>query len=65
MTLAHSWRVDAATAYFETLKAHGMSLEILEGRILIPEGETDSELELVRLLKPELLVILDHEVRVR
>jgi hypothetical protein len=58
MTRASSWRRDAATAYLDTLQSRGLSLDVQEGCLLLPPGETDSEVELVRLLKPELLAMI-------
>jgi len=57
MTLAPSWRFDAAAAYVDGLQAHGLSLEVREGRVLLPEGATESEIALAQLLKPELMRI--------
>jgi hypothetical protein len=56
--MASTWRMDAASAYLDSLQVRGLSLEVVEGRLRIPAGHTPAELELVRLLKPELLVAL-------
>jgi len=57
MTLPQNWQLAAAAAYLATLDARGMALEIQGGHLLIPEGETPAEVELVRLLKPELMLL--------
>jgi hypothetical protein len=56
--LAKSWRIDAATAYLDTLRSLGLALEASGDRLRIPVGHTPGEVELVRLLKPELLSLL-------
>jgi len=56
--LAESWRLDSATAYLDTLQGLGLVLEAPGGRLRIPPGHTPAEVELVRLLKPELLSLL-------
>ena len=53
--LADTWRIDAATAYLDSLQARGLSLGLSEGRLQIPPGHTPAEVELVRLLKAELV----------
>lgn len=60
--LAESWRIDAAIAYLDTLRTHGLRLEAPGGRIRIPPGHTPAEVELVRLLKPELLSLLASKI---
>jgi hypothetical protein len=59
--LAESWRMDAATAYLDTLRGLGLTLEAPGGRLRIPAGHTPGEVELVRLLKPELLSLLARD----
>lgn len=56
--LAESWRIDAATAYLDTLRGLGLALEAPGDRLRIPAGHTPGEVEFVRLLKPELLSLL-------
>ncbi len=60
MTLAPSWRRDAATSYLETLQLQGVNLELRDGSLLLPCGETDAEIALVRLLKPELIALITN-----
>jgi hypothetical protein len=50
--------MDAAIAYLDSLQAQGLRLEATEDRLRIPSGHTPGEVELVRLLKPELLSLL-------
>ena len=61
--LADTWRMDAVSAYLGSLQARGLSLEAEGGRLRIPPGHTPAELELVRLLKPDLLAILEQDTR--
>ena len=56
--LASTWRMDASSAYLDSLQVRGLSLVVVEGRLRIPAGHTPAELDLVRLLKPELLAAL-------
>lgn len=58
--LACSWRSDAALAYVETLHLRGLSLEVSGDRLVIPPGHTPAEIELVRLLKPELMDLVSR-----
>ena len=58
MSLPLNWRMNAAQEYLMTLSVHGVALEVLDGRLLLPPNPTASEIELVRLLKPELLALL-------
>lgn len=53
--------MNAAVAYLSGLEACGLKLEVRAGLITIPPGHTEAEVELVRLLKPELVAILDAE----
>jgi hypothetical protein len=60
-----SWRIDAATAYLDTLQGLGIALEAPGNRLRIPPGHTPGEVELVRLLKPELLALLAENAQKR
>jgi len=57
--LTGTWRTDAASAYLDSLQVRGLKLEVVQGRLRIPAGYTPAEIELVRLLKPELLTFLE------
>ena len=59
--LACSWRSDAALAYVESMRLRGLSLEVHGGRLVIPPGHTPAEIEIVRLLKPEIIDLLSQE----
>lgn len=59
--LSDTWRMDAANAYLDGLRVRGLNLEVLEGRLRIPPGHTPSEVELARLLKPELMALLEAD----
>ena len=61
--LAGPWRAEAAAAYLGSLQARGLSLEAVEGRLRIPPGHCPAEVELVRLLKPELVAIMEQDAR--
>lgn len=61
MSRPPTWRRDATSAYLRTLQARGLSLEVHDGHLLLPSGETGSEIELVCLLKPELLALLEED----
>jgi hypothetical protein len=65
MTGPDTWRPDAALAYLDTLRARGMGLLIVEGKLRIPKGHTPAEVELVRLLKAELVEILERDEDLR
>ncbi len=56
--IVETWRRDAAIAYLEGLHTIGLNLEVIDGNLRIPAGHTRGEVELVRLLKPELLLLL-------
>lgn len=56
-----SWRLNAATEYLATLQAHGMRLELAGERLRIPKGHTPAEVALVRLLKTELIDLLEQD----
>ena len=58
MPLPANWRMNAAVEYLASLEAHGVSLQLVGERLVIPPGHTPSEVELVRLLKPELVGLL-------
>lgn len=58
MPLPDNWRLNTATEYLASLEAHGVSLQLVGERLVIPPGHTPSEVELVRLLKPELVALL-------
>lgn len=58
MPLPANWRHNAAVEYLASLEAHGVSLQLVGERLVIPPGHTPSEVELVRLLKLELLALL-------
>jgi hypothetical protein len=53
--------MDAAIAYLDTLRGLGLALEAPGDRLRIPSGHTLGEVELVRLLKPELLSLLARD----
>lgn len=53
--LSPTWRMDAARAYLDALWYRGLTLEVEGGELILPLGETEAEINLVRLLKPELL----------
>jgi len=59
--LAETWRMDAATEYLATLHSRGLRLGLADGKLSIPEGHTRAEVELVRLLKPELIALLEQD----
>ena len=59
--LPPSWRHEAAQAYLEGLRHCGLTLEVDGDQVFIPLGETEGEINLVRLLKPELLGLLREE----
>lgn len=50
--------MDAASAYLAGLQVRGLGMEIFEGRLRIPPGHTSAEVDLVRLLKPELMKLV-------
>ena len=53
-----NWKWDAAIAYLGTLRARGLALGSTRGGgLIIPLGHTEGEIELVKLLKPELLAL--------
>lgn len=58
--LSVTWRAEASSAYLDGLQARGLRLEVLDGRLRIPPGHSSAEIEMVRLLKPELLRILEQ-----
>jgi len=60
--LADSWKHDAAAAYLATLQARQLSLEAVGERLIIPPGHTPAEVELVGMLKPELIALLNQDV---
>jgi len=61
--LADTWKHDAAVAYVEVFRTRGLSLELVGGRLRIPPGHTPAEVELVCLLKPELIAILEERTQ--
>jgi hypothetical protein len=53
---------EVALSYLATLQVRGLNLELVEGcRLRIPAGHTPAEVELVRMLKQELLEILEQD----
>lgn len=60
MSLAPDQRRRAAEADLARLQFHRLTLEVREGRLLLPENPTCSEVHLARLLKPELLALLEE-----
>lgn len=63
MVLSLSWSQGAALAYLDTLQAQGLVLKVVGGRLSIPPGHTRAEVELVKLVKPELLAILKQDAK--
>jgi len=52
-------RMNAAIAYVEALTLRGLLLGMRGDHLVIPPGHTPAEVEMVRLLKPELLTLLN------
>ena len=63
VALPASWRSDAAQAYLDVLRDHGLTLGASGGLLYLPDGHTRAEAELVRMLKPELLALMNKESR--